>query len=114
METPTQFALSTEARDGARIVAVKGELDLSTHEQLSEQLVSEAGSGEPVIVDLSSCEFIDSSGIRALLMGMKAGERGGFAVAGPGPQVLRILEMTGLDRELTVHDSVDAALASFA
>ncbi len=112
--TPEEFKISDERRDGANVVSVTGELDLSTHEALGERLVGMAEKGEPVIVDLSDCEFIDSSGIRALLMGLKASgtDGGGFAIAAPGPQVRRILEMTGLDREVEVHDSVDAALAA--
>ena len=101
------------------MVRVSGELDLATHERLGEQLATAAEGNEPIIVDLSKCGFIDSSGIRALLMGARNAAEGNlpsesrrFSIAGPGPQVLRILEMTGLEKAVPVHDSLESALDS--
>jgi anti-sigma B factor antagonist len=114
--TPEEFKISDERRDGATVVSVAGELDLSTHEALGDRLVGVAEQGDPVIVDLSACEFIDSSGIRALLLGIRAAgaeeDSARFAIAAPNQQVLRILEMTGLDTTVPVHASVDDALAA--
>jgi len=114
-DSPAQFEISSKAVDGTQVVKVAGELDLETHEQLAERLVREAGEGA-LVVDLSACEFIDSSGIRALLLGMQAAggedDTSRFALAGPSPQVLRILEMTGLDTTVRVHASLDEALAA--
>jgi anti-anti-sigma factor len=111
------FELTTESRDGAVVVTVAGEIDLSNHEQLRETLVGAAGSGGPVVVELSECDFIDSSGIRALLLGHEAvtgnGDGGGgMLLAGPQPQVMRVLEMTGVNEAVPVHPSVDEALSS--
>ena len=99
------------------MVSVRGELDLGTHERLAEQLAQAAASPEPIVVDLSGCEFIDSSGIRSLLLGLRAAngteeKSGRFSVAGPGAQVSRILEMTGLGKAVPVHGSLEAALDS--
>ena len=110
-----EFEVSAEKVDGACVVSVSGELDISTHERLGEQLTKAASGEEPIIVDLSSCDFIDSSGIRALLLGVRAAEENSkgsaaFSIAGPGPQVRRILEVTGLDKTVPVHGSVDEAL----
>ncbi len=113
-EPPTPFAVSSEAVDGTCVVKVAGELDIETHEKLADCLVREAERGA-VVVDLTACEFIDSSGIRALLLGIRAA--GGedttrFAIAAPNEQVQRILEMTGLDTAVPVHSSVDDAVAA--
>ena len=110
-----EFEVSAQRRNGACVVRVSGELDISTHERLGEQLSKVANGKLPIVVDLSSCDFIDSSGIRALLLGVKAVEAnskgtGAFSIASPGPQVRRILEMTGVDRTVPVHGSVDEAL----
>ena len=94
-------------------MSVHGELDLGTHERLTDALATAAEGKEPIVVDLSSCEFIDSSGVRALLLGMRGAEdsgSAGFSVAGPNPQVQRILEITGLGKALPVHESLQAAL----
>jgi anti-sigma B factor antagonist len=112
-DTPTPFEISSEAIDGARVVKVAGELDIETHEKLADRLAGEAQQGS-IIVDLSACEFIDSSGIRAILLGVQAAgaeeDSSRFAIAAPNQQVLRILEMTGLDTTVRVHKSLDEAL----
>lgn len=110
-----EFEVSAEKVDGVCVVRVSGELDISTHERLGEQLTKAAGGKEPIVVDLSACDFIDSSGVRALLLGVRAaGENskgsGRLSIAGPGPQIQRILEMTGLDKTVLVHASLDEAL----
>ena len=99
------------------MVAVRGELDLESHERLADELADAAKGDEPIVVDLTACEFIDSSGVRALLLGQRAasnGESQRFSVAGPGPQVSRILEMTGVGNAVPVHGSLQAALDSLA
>lgn len=101
-----------EQRDDACVVIVRGEIDLATHEHLGEKLREAIGSGSPVVVDLSRCEFIDSSGIRALLLGDR--EANNFAIASPTDQVNRVLEMTGVSQALPVHASVEQALKALA
>lgn len=111
-EPISTFEIEAERLNGACVVHVRGELDLGTHEELGERLVAEADGG-PLIVDLSECAFIDSSGIRALLLGRRANSDGaGLTIAGPTPQVKRILEMTGLNGAIPVHESVEAALGA--
>ena len=113
-DSPTPFEVSSEAVDGTCVVRVAGDLDIETHEKLADCLVREAERGA-VVVDLTACEFIDSSGVRALLLGIRAA--GGedatrFAIAAPNEQVQRILEMTGLDTAVPVHSTVDDAVAA--
>ena len=97
------------------MVRVSGEVDLTTHERLREQLAEAAKAGGPVVVDLSSCNFIDSSGIRALLLGLRATEESAddsasFSIAAPASQVARVLELTGLNETVTLYKTVDEAL----
>ena len=107
---PDEFKISIEDRGGTSVVRVTGEVDLATHEELAEKLRAAANGAKAVVVDLSGCAFIDSSGIRALLLGARETER--FLVAGAGEQVARVLEMTGVTQTVPVHDSVDRALES--
>ncbi len=112
-EPPTEFEVTTEQRNGARVVRVSGEVDISTHERLGEHLVNEADAGDFVVVDLSSCTFIDSSGIRALLLGHKASQNSGrFAIVATSPQVARVLELTGVDDAISLYETVEDALKS--
>ena len=113
------FDVTTEEVEAAVLIKVRGELDLSTHERLREPLVKAAESGKSVVVDLSECEFVDSSGIRALLLGHEAitgddGDGRRVLIAAPQPQVMRVLEMTGVGEAIPVHESVDQALSSLS
>ena len=108
MALPEEFEVTVEQRDGTCVVRVRGEVDLATHEQLAEKLHQAAARGGPIVVDMSACEFIDSSGIRALLLGDRDIER--FAIASPTNQVKSVLDMTGVSRAVPTHASLDEAL----
>ena len=75
---------------------------------LSEALADSPGR---VIVDLSEVEFIDSTALGVLIEARsKIDNRRAFLLAGPALQTRRALEISGLDRHFTVHDSVSEAL----
>ena len=69
-------------------------------------------------VDLTECEFIDSSGIRALLVSreQKNADDGGesLAVAASSDQILRILSVMGLDQVLPIEPTVEQAAAALS
>jgi len=71
-----------------------------------------------IVVDLTQCEFIDSSAIRALLLSREEKNRNpgsqGLAVAASSDQILRILEVMGLDKVLPVEPTVDQAAAALS
>ena len=107
--------ISLEERDsGVVIVALTGEHDLTTAPLLRERVEEAIGKGGGVLVDLTRAEFIDSSIIGVVLEGRRIAEEGGIgfaaALEGGDPAVRRVLEVTGLDTNLPVHPSVDAAL----
>lgn len=66
-----------------------------------------------VVVDLSETEFIDSSGLGALIAGLKAARAAGgdLRIAAPTPQVTTALELTNLHRILKPYPSVDDCMA---
>src|SRR4051812_9400544 len=65
-----QFEISSEpGPNDVYVVRVTGEVDMSHEEQLREELHSAVEADtKGIVVDLTECEFIDSSGIRALLL----------------------------------------------
>ncbi len=113
-DATTQFSIEAEQIDAGTVLRVVGELDLSTHERLGEELTSIATGGGAIVVDLEGCDFIDSSGIRALLIGRQAAEDNGgtLALAAAKPQVVRILDVAGLASALPIHASAEKALAA--
>ena len=94
------LTLSVAHHDLAAEVMVSGEVDIHTCAQLEEVLLRLAEDGVMTItLDLGDVAFIDSSGLRALVVGHKAlEERGGaLVVANPSSTAARLLEVTGLD-----------------
>ena len=67
-----------------------------------------------IVVDLSQVEFMDSSGLSALISGMKALRRieGRLNICNANAQIRTALRLTMLDRVLPVYDSLDMALHS--
>lgn len=104
--------------NGIQAIAVRGELDLSTAPDLERPLEEVLESGEgPVLVDLSECDFIDSTGIALIVRAMQRleSESGrNLVVCSYNDQVRRVLDITGLDVTIPVHRTRDEALASIA
>src|SRR5262249_2999661 len=100
-----------EHRVGRRVVlAISGEIDLSTAPQLSEAIVSADGCAE-LWIDLSDVSFMDSTGISALAAARQAShdKRVAFAVICPSGPVRRVLELSGMDRYLDLYPDRSAA-----
>jgi len=94
------------------VVEVGGELDLYTAPSFRESVLEAAGDTDPpkVIVDFRGLGFIDSSGLGAIVACLKhLRERDGdLALAAPeGSGLRRLLDLTGLDRVLTLYASTD-------
>lgn len=85
-----------ESRSADGEVEVEGELDLSVADQL-QAAIDEAGPG-PLLIDLSRCTFIDSTGIAVILRAHRLREEDGgqIVVHSPSYQVLRVFQVTGL------------------
>jgi anti-anti-sigma factor len=115
---PAPFEVSVSALDdGVEVISVRGELDLSTAPEL-DRLLEEAlaGSKGSVLVDLSECEFIDSTGIALIVRAWQRLEGGEgsrqLLVCSHNDQVRRVLEVTGLGLSIPVHKTREDALAS--
>lgn len=96
-----------------REVQVEGELDLSVADRFRERLEAAATEGIDVLVSLERCDFIDSTGIAAIVAAYKlagAKDRRLF-VCNPSGQVGRVLAITGLNDAGLIYDSTEAAMA---
>ena len=105
--------VDTEVQDGVAIVRPQGRLTMVTAPDLRKVVADTVGSGRArVVVDLSGTEFMDSSGLGALIAGLKTARQAGgdLRIAGLGPQVSTVLQLTNLDRVLRPHGSVAEAL----
>jgi anti-anti-sigma factor len=117
---PAPFEVKVgDLEQGVRTISVRGELDLSTAPELEEPLEATLDSGEgSVLIDLSQCEFIDSTGIALIVRAwqrLDSGENGrALVICSDNEQVRRVLEITGLELSIPVHGTRDQALAAIA
>lgn len=119
--TPTPFEVRSEKLEGEILaLTVCGELDLNSAREL-EQPIEDAladGMEASVLIDLSGCEFIDSTGIALIVRawqrldrGAGAGGKGRLVLCCFSHQVQRLLKITGVDASISTHASRDDALA---
>jgi anti-sigma B factor antagonist len=100
---------------GETIFRPVGRIDLSSASEIKRRLADAVELGRPrLVVDLGDVPFIDSSGLGALISGLKVARAAGgyLRIARPNAQARLILELTTLHRVLTPYDSVEAALAA--
>jgi len=109
-----QPVIGVESRDGARVVRLGGELDLYNAPTIRETLLELCRSGpERVVLDFAEVEFVDSTALGALLEARATlANKRSLLIASPRIETRRALQVSGLDRHLPVHDTVDEALAA--
>jgi anti-anti-sigma factor len=91
------FGLTTRNIVGVHIVALQGELDITSVDGLVDTLVEIAGS--TLVVDLSGLTFMDSTGIGALVVARNrvlSKGLGQLVVTRPTPIVREAMEIVGL------------------
>jgi anti-sigma B factor antagonist len=99
--------------EGSALVTVEGELDVHTSAQLRDVLkeLDARGIAHHLIVDLSLCTFIDSTGL-GLLVAVQRRADAPLDLVITDPQILDLLEITALDRLLRIHPDRPAAVDS--
>lgn len=110
---PTPFQVRSTEEAGKVVVVVEGELDMNTAPLLERELdAAMATPDATVLLDLSDCDFIDSTGIALIVrawQGLESEDR--FALCGVGDQVKRVLDITGLESTIPTHASREEALS---
>jgi anti-sigma B factor antagonist len=94
--------------DQASLVAVSGEIDLSSTGELAAVLESAESSAPTLLqIDLSAVSFMDSQGLRLLIEAHKraiAADRR-FVIVNPSSVVRRLFEVSGVDQILDVMEA---------
>jgi anti-sigma B factor antagonist len=97
---------------GVVVVQPTGRLNMVAAPTLRKQLNEIVDGGvSKIVVDLSATEFIDSSGLGALIAALKIARKAGgdLRIAAPTQQVCTVLELSNLDRVLRSYASADSA-----
>lgn len=96
------------------ILAVEGEVDVYTSPQLKQEIVARADGGvRHLIINLSKVEYLDSTALGVLIGGLKRLREveGNLTLVGPGMRILRIFEITGLDKIFDICETEQEAAA---
>lgn len=104
-----------EVGESAAVVAPVGRLTLVTAGELTALVERTVAAGRTmVVVDLAQTVFLDSSGLGALVSGLRAARAAGgdLRIARPTEQVLTVLELTTMDRVLRPYVTVEEALGA--
>jgi hypothetical protein len=129
------FVKQEEGRRPISVIAVKGDIDSNTYQQVQIEIDKSIAAGiHNMLLDLSGVPFMSSAGIRVLnhtfneLRGtlpqesdeaMRKGLRDGtfksphLKLLSPTPRVLEVLKMSGVDMFLEIHNDYQAAVDSY-
>lgn len=106
-----EFVVETTA-EGIGVVRPEGRLNMSSARRLKEVLDGLVGDGTTrIVVDMAGTTFLDSSGLGALIGGLKAARQAGgdLRIARPTEAVRTVFSLTNLDKVLRARDSVEGA-----
>ena len=105
--------LGVDDRVGALVMRLGGELDLYNAEELRTAL-ARAIAGEPgrIVIDLSLVDFIDSTALGVLIEARTQLGNDSLRLAAPQLEPRRALQVSGLDKHLRVHETVEDALSA--
>jgi anti-sigma B factor antagonist len=101
-------ACRTTTEQNFQLLHVSGEVDLSWSQQVRKAVLDALSTGKPVAVDLSGVEYIDSSGIAALVEGFQQarGKKQTFGLLKISKPVLSVLKLARLDRVFVLWDQL--------
>lgn len=106
--------LDFETRDEAEIARLPEKVVLANAANLRSALQERIAAGSyRMVLDLSRVEFVDSSGLGAILACVTSARRrgGDLALASPTPRVRALIELTRLDDAVLVTDDEATAVA---
>jgi anti-sigma B factor antagonist len=94
------------------LLTLRGEIDVYTAPRLRQAIIDLVDGGAAhIIVDMSAVDFLDSTGLGVLVGGLKRVKvkDGSLSIVTSQDKILKIFDITGLNKVFAIHDSVDAA-----
>jgi anti-sigma B factor antagonist len=110
------MTLSEEKNGKVLVLGLSGKIDIEGANVFMDKITQILNSGERyVLLDFTDITYINSSGLRALVMAAKqlAGSGGMLVLAGVSEPILKILKMTGLASTFSLQPTRTEALALF-
>ena len=114
MSAPDPITTSVAHREGVAVVSIGGEIDLSTASAFEAAITGALDDDPPVLViELSQVRFMASAGLRVLAAANeKASKSVQVAIVANNPATSRPIELTGLDKVMSLYLTLDDALSA--
>ncbi|MBN2262401.1 MAG: anti-sigma factor antagonist [Prolixibacteraceae bacterium] len=98
----------------AKLLQIIGRLDTLAANEFGAQLSQTVEAENKVVIDASQCNYLSSTGIRALLSGYKQmkAKGGSLLLCALQPEVFQVIEMVGLHNVFDVFATIDEAADS--
>jgi len=110
--TDTPFSVDIQRRGECAVVTLGGSCTMSDSHRLNESMVSLASeSVRVIVVDMGKLDFIESTGLGAIIAGHLRVRRhqGEVRLVSPLPAIYHLLDLTRLTQLFPVYKSVDEA-----
>jgi anti-sigma B factor antagonist len=111
------LTITSRAVDEFDVIEIGGEIDVYTAPRLRETIVNAVEAGQNrLIIDVQQVQFLDSTGLGVLVGALKRvrADGGSLDIVCTQERILKIFEITGLDKVFGLHGSVDEARAAHA
>ena len=100
----SSFAVTTQrGDDGVMVMAVAGELDVYTADQLRACLSEALDDGDQhIVIDLHDVEFVDLAGFNPIFEARHSAPTASIRLRQPGPSARKLLMLTGMDQDFQI------------
>lgn len=112
-----ELMITTRTVDPFEVIEIGGEIDVYTAPRLREAIVAAVEEGHHrLIIDVQKVDFLDSTGLGVLVGALKRvrADDGSLDIVCTHERILKIFEITGLDKVFGLHASVEDAAAAHA
>lgn len=107
------LSIHVHVAEGMNVFALTGSMDLATSPTVRAALTEASERGDhKLIVDLSNVDFLDSTGLGALIGAQRRAREfdGDVRLVAKEGQIVRLLRITGLMRIFNVYPTLEEAL----
>jgi anti-sigma B factor antagonist len=99
-------------QDGYSVVMLTGDVDLSHSPQARKVILECLSKQQPLMVDLSQVDYIDSSGVASLVEGYQLSRKKDvdFGLVGVSEAAMNVLRLARLDQVFPIYASIEDRL----
>ena len=97
----------------ASVLTLRGEIDVYTAPRLRQAIIDLVDGGATnIVVDMEKVDFLDSTGLGVLVGGLKRVKvkEGSLSIVTTQDKILKIFDITGLNKVFAIHDTLEAAV----